>query len=144
MKGPITTPNEGEINTGMEICKNKGKAFSIIRGQCQKFLIEKMKSYPEWEILEQYGDPLLIIKVIEKHLLSHTEDMCPFASVYEQERTMYTFHHNYLTNDQWYKKFNTRSDSANDTGVTRQHKVLLDNVDQEKHSDYFENITGEE
>ena len=70
--------------------------------------------------------------------------MYPFASVYEQEQTMYNFHQNDLTNDQWYKKFNTRSDVANTIGVTRQHKALLEHMSQEKHSDSFENITGEE
>ena len=70
--------------------------------------------------------------------------MYPFASVYEKERTLYTFQQNDLTNNQWYEKFNTRSDVTNFIGVTRKHKVLLEHVDQEKHSDYFENITGEE
>ena len=28
--------------------------------------------------------------------------------------------------------------------MTRQHKVLLEHVDQEKHSNYFENIIGEQ
>ena len=28
--------------------------------------------------------------------------------------------------------------------MTRKHKARIDNVSQEKHSDYFENITGEE
>ena len=57
---------------------------------------------------------------------------------------MYTFHQNDLTNNQWYEKFNTWSDVANTIGVTIQHKVLLEHVDKEKHSDYVENITEEE
>ena len=64
--------------------------------------------------------------------------------MYEQEQTVYTFHQNYLKNDQCYNKFNTRSYAANGIGVTRQHKVLLEHVDQEKYSNYFEKITGEE
>ena len=63
--------------------------------------------------------------------------------MYEQEQTLYTFHHNDLTNNQWCKKFNTRSDVANSTGVTIQHKAPLENVAQEE-NDFFENITGEE
>ena len=51
-----------------------------------------------------------------------------FDSVYEQKRTLYTFHQNDLINDQWYDKFNKRSDVANAIRVTRQHKVLLDNT----------------
>ena len=63
--------------------------------------------------------------------------------MYEQERTLYTLHHNYVTNDQWYKEFTTRSDVTNTIGVTRQHKVLLERVAQEKNSDSFEKIKEE-
>ena len=70
--------------------------------------------------------------------------MYPFASVYEQERKLYTFHQNDLTNDQWYEKFITRSDVAKSIGLTKQHRVLLENMSQEKHSDSFEKIIGEE
>ena len=57
---------------------------------------------------------------------------------------MYTFHKNKLTKNQWYDKFNTNSDVAYNIGLNRQHKVLLDQVSQEKHSDEIETITGEE
>ena len=63
--------------------------------------------------------------------------MYPFAKVQKQERTLYTFHHNDLTNDQWYNKFNTRPDVDNDIRVTRQHKVLIEHLSKENHSDYF-------
>ena len=120
------------------IKKHRVKAFSIISGQCQKVLIDKIKLNPDWEISEHSGNPLLLIQVTEKRVLSQTEDIYPFASVYEQERTLYTSHHNYLTNDQWHEKFNTRSDVANSIRVTRQHKALLEHMSQEKHSDSFE------
>ena len=63
--------------------------------------------------------------------------------MYEQEVTPYTFHQNYLTNDQWYEKFNTNSDVANAIGVTSQNKVLLEYIAQFNHSDAFEKITEE-
>ena len=40
-----------------------------------------MKSDPDWETPEHSGNPLVQIQVIEKHTLSQTEDMYPFASV---------------------------------------------------------------
>ena len=70
--------------------------------------------------------------------------MYPFYSVYKQECTLYTFHQNDLTNNQWYEKFNTRSVIDNDITVTRQHKLLFEHMDQEIYSDAFENITVEE
>ena len=103
-----------------------------------------MKSDIEWKILEQSGDPLLLIQVIEIHVLPQTEDMYSFASLYEQELKLYNFNQNDLTNDQWCKRFIIRSDFDNGIGVTRQHKVLLEQVAKEKHSDSFENITEEE
>ena len=74
------------------------------------------------------GNPLLLIKVIEKHILPQTEDTYPFVSVYKQEQTLYTFHHNKLTNEHLYEKFTTNYDAANAIGVTIQHKVLLEHV----------------
>ena len=100
-----------------------------------------MKSYTDWEIPEQSDNPILLIQVMKTHVISQTEDMYPYVSVYEQERTLYIFHQNDLTNCQCYKKFNTCSDAAKSIGVTRKHKVLLEHVAQEKHSDVFENIT---
>ena len=67
--------------------------------------------------------------------------MYPFFSVYKQEQTLYTFHHNKLTNDHLYEKFTTNYDAANTIGVTIQNKVLLEHVSQENHCDAFENIT---
>ena len=57
---------------------------------------------------------------------------------------MYNFHHNNITNDQWYKKCCTQSDISNTIEVSRQHKVLLDQKAEEKHIDYFEIFTEEE
>ena len=64
--------------------------------------------------------------------------MYPFNSVYKQERKLYNFHQNDIKNRQWHDKFNTRSDVANDIGVTIQHKVLFEHMDQGKQSDSIE------
>ena len=50
------------------LLKHRGNSFSIIRGQCQKVVIDKMKFDPDWEILEQYGYTLLI-QVVETNVL---------------------------------------------------------------------------
>ena len=63
--------------------------------------------------------------------------MYPFYSVYEHEQTLYTFHHNDLTNYQWYEKCSKWSDITNSIRVNRKHKVLLEHVAHEKHSDYL-------
>ena len=89
-----------------------------------------MKSDTDWKILEQSGNPLLTVQVIEKHILSQTEDIHPFASVYKQEKTRYTFHHNYITSNHWCNNFNSWSEVDNAIKVTRQQKVLIEHVTQ--------------
>ena len=84
-----------------------------------------MMSDPDWETSEQSGDPPLLIIVIEKHVVSHTDNIYIFASVYKQEQILYTFHQNDITNNQWYENFDTKYDIANAIGVTRYHKVFL-------------------
>ena len=96
-----------------------------------------MKLVPYWKTSKNSGDPLLLIKVIQKHILTQNDDIYKFASLYKHEQTIHTFHQNKLTNDQWYEKFDTKYDVINAIGVTRQHKVILYHVAHENHSDVF-------
>ena len=105
--------------------------------------MNKIKSDHDWETSAQSGGPLLLIQVIEKCILSHTEDMYPFDSVYKQEKALYSFHQNNLTNYQWYENLNTKSYVANSIVLDRHHKIIMDHADQEYHRDAFENITEE-
>ena len=84
-------------------------------------------------ISEQSGDPLIIMQVIKTCTIPD-RGYVPISSVYEQEQTLYTFHQNDLTNDQWHENFNTWSDVVNATGVIRKHRSLLEHLDQEKQS----------
>ena len=78
------------------------------------------------------------MQFIEKTLLAQTEDKYPFATIYNQELTLYTFHQGSMTNLQWYEPFNTNIDVSGSIGVTQQHKALLKYVAQEAHSLDFE------
>jgi hypothetical protein len=66
--------------------------------------------------------------LIEKTILAQTEDQYPFATVYEQEISIYSFNQHSLTNEQWYERFNTKIDVGSAIGVTQQHRVLLEHV----------------
>ena len=55
----------------------------------------------------------------------------------------YSFHQQNLTNDQWYKRFNTKVDIGYSIGVTRQQKVLLEYFAQESNTKY-DNMYKEE
>ena len=111
--------------------KQRGQAFSMIRGQCMQVLLDKMKHDPDWTTASESYDPLTLFKLIEKTVLAQTEDQYPFATVYEQECTLYSFSQNTLSNEQWYERFNTRIDVGTAIGVTRQHQVLLEHVASE-------------
>ena len=78
--------------------------------------------------------------MIEKTILAQTEDQYPFATVYDQEVAFYSFKQDSLSNPQWYERFNTRVDVATAISVTRQHKVLLEYVAQQVHSQAYDTL----
>jgi hypothetical protein len=112
--------------------KQRGQAFSMIRGQCMQVLLDKMKHDTDWNLASVSYDPLTLFKLIEKTVLAQTEDQYPYATVYEQECTLYSFNQNTLSNEQWYERFNTRIDVGGAIGVTHQHQVLLEHVASEE------------
>jgi hypothetical protein len=125
--------------------KQRGQAFSMIRGQCMQVLLDKMKHDPDWTTASESYDPLILFKLVEKTVLAQTEDQYPFATVYEQECTLYSFNQNTLSNEQWYERFNTRIDVGTAIGVTRQHQVLLEHVSSEAYPLVtFENLNPEQ
>jgi hypothetical protein len=71
--------------------KQRGQAFSMIRGQCMQVLLEKMKHDPDWTITSESYDPLTLLRLIEKTIIAQTEDQYPFATVYEQVCALYSF-----------------------------------------------------
>ena len=111
--------------------KQRGQAFSMIQGQCMQVLLDKMKHDIDWIPASTSYNPLTLFALIEKTILAQTEDQYLYATVYEQESTLYSFSQNTLSNKQWYKRFNTRIDVGTAIGVTRQHTVLLEHVAQE-------------
>jgi hypothetical protein len=53
-----------------------------------------------------------------------------------QELGFYSFWQETMSNLQWYKKFNTKVDVGPTISVTQQHKVHLEYVAQENHTDF--------
>ena len=72
------------------------------------------------------------------------EDQYPFATIYEQETSFYSFRQEQMSNPQWYEHFNTKVDVGEAIGVTCQHKVLLEYVAQELHQQAFATLTAVE
>ena len=96
-------------------------------------LRDKMKYEKEWAAVEKSFDPLQLIALIIKVVLSQTEDQYPYATVYNQKLSMYTFKQEDLTNQQWYERFNTRIDISQAIGITHLPQVLLNHTCEELH-----------
>ena len=75
-----------------------------------------------WNTISTSYDPLIMLQLIEKTVLAHTEDQYPFAAVYDQELAFYTFYQGPMTNPQWYERFNTNFEISESIEVTLQHK----------------------
>ena len=92
-----------------------------------------MKQDLDWVTVSVSYDPLTLYRLIEKTILAQTEDQYPFATVYEQELSFYSFRQaDSMSNPQWYERFNTKVDVGDAIGVTRQHRSLLEHVAQEQ------------
>jgi hypothetical protein len=73
-------------------------------------------------------------RLIERTVLAQTEYQYPFATVYDQKLSSYSFKQDNFSNPQWYERFNTKVDVSGSIRVTRQHKVLLEYVAQESYT----------
>ena len=82
--------------------------------------------------------------MIEKTVLGNTEDQYSFATVYNQELGFYAFRQDMLSNLQWCGQFNTKLDVGEAIGVTQKHRVLLEYVAQEIHTQTFSDLTKAE
>jgi hypothetical protein len=91
-----------------------------------------MKQDTDWTTVSVSYNPLTLYCLIEKTILSQTEDQYPFAMVYDQELSFYSFRQENMSNPQWYERFNTKVDVGEAIGVTCQHKLLLEHVAQEQ------------
>ena len=57
--------------------------------------------------------------------LAQREDQYTFATIYDQEQSLYSFRQENLTSAQWYERFNTKIDVGKLIRVTRQNEALL-------------------
>jgi hypothetical protein len=73
------------------LTKHRGQAFSLIFGQCTQLLQDKMKQDADFNTVRTSYDLLLLYRLIEKTILAQTEDQDPFATVYDQEASFYSY-----------------------------------------------------
>ena len=127
------------------LTKDRGQAYALIIGQCTQLLQDKMKQDPDWHTVSKSFNPLALYSLIEKTVLTQSETMYAFATIYAQEQVFYAFRQDSsMSNTQWYERFNTKLDVGAAVGVTHQHKGLLDCVAMELHQTSFESLPAAE
>jgi hypothetical protein len=131
------TQNSNDWRTYQErnasLAKHRGQTYSLILGQCcSQLLKDRMKQDTDWTMVPVSYDPLTLYRLIEKTVLAQTEDQYPFATVYGQELSFYSFRQEQMSNPQWYERFNTKVDVGDAIGVTHQHRSLLEHAAQEQ------------
>jgi hypothetical protein len=75
----------------MLLTKHRGQAFSLILGQCNQLLQDRLKQDTGWNMASTSYNPLELYWLIKKMTLVQTEDQYPFATVYDQELGFYSF-----------------------------------------------------
>ena len=112
LKDSEKTQNNNDWRTFCErdasLAKSRGQTYSLILGQCSQLLKDKMKQDAEWNAVSISYDHLTLYRLIEKTILAQTEDQYPFATVYSQEISFYSFRQESMSNPQWYERFNTK------------------------------------
>ena len=118
-----------EKNSQLE--KKRGQAFSMIRGQCMRVILDKMKHDPDWDNKNESYDPLNLLKLIGKKILAQNEDPYFYTTVYNQEFALYWFNQHNLANEQYYERFNTKVDAGEAIGIKTQQRFLMEDTSQE-------------
>jgi Reverse transcriptase (RNA-dependent DNA polymerase) len=124
--------------------KHRGQAFSMIKGQCTQALLEQMKCDTDYTTIIASNDPLRLKTLIERAIISQSENKYPYATLYEQEVGLFGFQQNLMTDDQWHERFNTKVDIGNSLGVTREHLLSLNYVSEDLYSKKFEELDPDE
>jgi hypothetical protein len=124
--------------------KHRGQAFNMIKGQCTLALMEQMKCDRDYVSCIASNDPLRLKGLIERTIISQSENKYIFATLYEQEVGLFGFQQNKLSEDQWHERFNTRVAIGDTLGVNRDHMIALNYVAKERTNTEFDDVTDDD
>ena len=89
-------------------------------------LLDNMNNDTYWDTTSEPYNPLILLKIIEILILAQTKDQYVYATLYDQECSLYVFHQHNLKNEQYCDQFNTKVDVGEAIGITIQHRVLME------------------
>ena len=127
-----------------ELTQHRSKAFNLIFGQCTQVLKDKMKHDSAYTSTMTGSDPLELMNLIEKIILSQSDDQYPYQTYYEQQCILLNFQQGTLSTDEYYEKFNTRCDVAAAVGVSMLHEGALEPTAQDLYQKSYHNLTDDE
>jgi hypothetical protein len=104
--------------------QHRGKVFSLIEGQCTQSLKEKLKQSKDYEIVMQGSDPLALLTLIEKTVLSQNEERYCCDVWYDVMLSTLTQQQNEMSNDTYHEKFNTKMRTALKMEVNFDHEII--------------------
>ncbi|MGL5935066.1 MAG: hypothetical protein ACRCZI_05535, partial [Cetobacterium sp.] len=148
LRGAEKAEYDGEWKTynlrQSKLVAHRGQIHSTMIGQCTQLLKDKLKQDADYSHVMDSCDPLKLRKLIEKIILSQSDDQYPYATLFEQDKILVGFHQGELTNAQFYEKFNTRVDVAKAVGVTRIHKGAIEHTAKEIYKKDVDDLTNKE
>ncbi|MGL5937017.1 MAG: hypothetical protein ACRCZI_15505, partial [Cetobacterium sp.] len=124
--------------------KHRGQAFNMIKGQCTLALMEQMKCDSEYTRCIASNDPLRLKSLIERTIITQSDNKYVFATLYEQEVGLFGFQQNKLTEDQWHERFNTKVSIGDTLGVSRDHTMALNYVAKERFNKEFDDLNDDD
>jgi hypothetical protein len=69
--------------------KSRGKAFSLILGQCTQVLVDKMMQDADWIEMSKLFDPTLPFKLVEKFVLKQLDNQNKTAVLIAEQLSIY-------------------------------------------------------
>jgi hypothetical protein len=138
--------NEGKAHSArvatLEL--HRGKAFSLIMGQCTQLLLDKMKQEKTWDVVSASYDPLELYKLIETVVLKQTEDQYPLSAMWDQYRQVFNAQQGNLSNTEHYRLYQTKIEVAESVGCTFANDKTLDYCAQLKYTKNYQALSGAE
>jgi Zinc knuckle len=104
--------------------QHRGKVFSLIEGQCTQSLREKLKQSKDYGTVMQGSDPLALLTLIEKTVLSQNEERYCCDVWYDVMISTLTQQQNEMSNDTYHEKFNTKMRTALKMEVNFDHEII--------------------
>jgi Reverse transcriptase (RNA-dependent DNA polymerase)/Zinc knuckle len=97
--------------------QNVKTLYAIIWGQCTEALREKVRALANYSAMSSTGDGIALLIAIQSIVFKREEGKDPWHAWYEATHSLYIFRQGqYMTNEQYYQKFQNLVDVVNHCG----------------------------